>query len=150
MIRACALTGHREVLHDFNKNELYDKLEELIKQGCDTFFCGMAEGFDLIALECLKDLKSKYHIYIEACIPYEGQELHFPPAERKKYRELLLWCDRKTVMFPGYRNGCFLIRNRYMVECADVLLAYCKKSSGGSAYTVKYAREQGKEVYFLS
>lgn len=149
MRRACALTGHRKILPDFDKNGLYDRLEELIKEGCDTFFCGMAEGFDLIALECLKDLKSKYHIYIEACIPYEGQELHFPPAERKKYRELLLWCDRRTVLFPSYRNGCFLIRNRYMVDCADFLLAYCKKTSGGSAYTVNYAKDQGKEVEFL-
>lgn len=150
MRRACALTGHREIMPDFDKNRLYDTLEEIIKKGCDTFFCGMAEGFDLIALECLKDLKSKYHIYIEACIPYEGQELHFQPVERKKYRELLLWCDKRTVMFPSYRKGCFLVRNRYMVDCADFLLAYCKKESGGTAYTVNYAKEQGKEVEFLT
>lgn len=150
MKRACALTGHRELPQKFDKNQLYDRLEELIKKGYDTFFCGMAEGFDLIALECLRDLKEKYHIYIEACVPYEGQELHFAPAERKKYRELLLWCDRKTVLFPGYRNGCFLVRNRYMVDCADTVLAYCVKTSGGTAYTVNYAREKGKEVEYLS
>ncbi|MDE7158688.1 MAG: DUF1273 domain-containing protein [Clostridiales bacterium] len=150
MRRACALTGHRELPPDFNTNALYDCLEEIIKAGCDTFFCGMAEGFDLKALECLKDLKGKYRIYIEACIPYEGQEMHFPPELRKKYRELLMWCDRKTVLFPNYRNGCFLIRNRYMVDCADFLLAYCTKPSGGTAYTVNYAREKGKTVEFFS
>lgn len=149
MIRACALTGHRELPHGFDKNAVYDRLEELIKGGCDTFFCGMAEGFDLLALDCLKDLKKKYRIYIEACIPYAGQELRFPAEEKKKYRALLDWCDKKTVLFPSYRNGCFLIRNRYMVDCADALLAYCVKKQGGSAYTVNYAREKGLPIIYI-
>lgn len=149
MIEACALTGHRILPSDFNKNEVYDKLEELIRSGCDTFFCGMAEGFDLLALDCLKDLKRKYRIYIEACIPYAGQETHFSAEEKRRYRALLPWCDKQTVFFPAYRNGCFLVRNRYMVDCADGLLAYCKQKSGGSAYTVNYAREKGKEIIFI-
>ena len=143
------MTGHRKLPREFDKNAVYDRLEELIKSGCDTFFCGMAEGFDLLALECLTDLKQKYRIYIEACIPYAGQESKFCAEERKKYRELLSWCDKRTVLFPAYRNGCFLIRNKYMVDCCDVLLAYCTKSSGGSAFTVNYAREKGKEIVFL-
>lgn len=143
------MTGHRKLPREFDKNAVYDGLEELIKSGCDTFFCGMAEGFDLLALECLTDLKQKYRIYIEACIPYAGQESKFCAEERKKYRELLSWCDKRTVLFPAYRNGCFLIRNKYMVDCCDVLLAYCTKSSGGSAFTVNYARERGKEIVFL-
>lgn len=149
MIRACALTGHRELPLGFNKNAVYDRLEELIKGGCDTFFCGMAEGFDLLALDCLKDLKKKYRIYIEACIPYAGQELRFSAEEKKRYRALLEWCDKKTVLFPSYRNGCFLIRNRYMVDCADVLLAYCVKESGGSAYTVNYAKEKRLPIIYI-
>lgn len=149
MSRACAMTGHRKLPHEFDKNAVYDRLEELIKSGCDTFFCGMAEGFDLLALECLTDLKQKYRIYIEACIPYAGQESKFCAEERKKYRELLSWCDKRTVLFPAYRNGCFLIRNKYMVDCCDVLLAYCTKSSGGSAFTVNYAREKEKEIVFI-
>lgn len=149
MSRACAMTGHRKLPREFDKNAVYDRLEELIKSGCDTFFCGMAEGFDLLALECLTDLKQKYRIYIEACIPYAGQESKFCAEERKKYRELLSWCDKRTVIFPAYRNGCFLIRNKYMVDCCDVLLAYCTKSSGGSAFTVNYAREKEKEIVFI-
>ncbi|MCI9504756.1 MAG: DUF1273 domain-containing protein [Clostridia bacterium] len=149
MSRACAMTGHRKLPHEFDKNAVYDRLEDLIKSGCDTFFCGMAEGFDLLALECLTDLKQKYRIYIEACIPYAGQESKFCAEERKKYRELLNWCDKRTVLFPAYRNGCFLIRNKYMVDCCDVLLAYCTKSSGGSAFTVNYARDKGKEIVFI-
>ena len=144
---ACALTGHRRLPPDFDFNALYDALEHFAEMGCGTFYCGMAQGFDLAALDCLVDLKMKYPIRIVACIPFAGQERSFPAAERKKYRELLQWCDEKVVLSPAYHAGSYLMRNRYMVERADVLLAYCKKETGGSAYTLRYAREMGLDIY---
>ena len=143
------MTGHRELPPDFDKNKLYDKLEELIAGGCDTFFCGMAEGFDLLALQCLADLKQKYRFYIEACVPYEGQEGGYSPENKRLYRSLISWCDREVVFFTSYRNGCYLVRDRYMVDCADVVLAYCTKDTGGTAYTVKYAAEKKTPVINL-
>ncbi len=142
MRKSCALTGHREISEKFDVNTVYDCLESLILDGCDTFFCGMAQGFDLLALGCLADLKTKYRIFIEACIPFEGQEEHYPAEEKAQYRRLLAWCDRKTVFFESYRNGCYLARNRYMIDCADVVLAYCMKETGGTAYTVRYAEQK--------
>ena len=148
-IWACALTGHRELPPDFNKNALYDKLEEFLKAGCDSFFCGMARGFDLLALECLVALKQKYRFYIEACIPYTGHENGLSRAEKKHYLELLEWCDQKTILFDGYKSGCFLARDRYMVDCSDVVLAYCTKETGGTAYTANYALKKGKPVVYI-
>lgn len=147
--RACALTGHRALPAEFDPNSLYDRLEELIEGGCETFLCGMAQGFDLVALRCLADLKQKHSLYIEACIPYEGFERRFSAEEKRNFTELLTWCDRKTVLFEHYREGCFLSRDRYMVDCADVVLAYCKRETGGTAYTVTYARKKNKPVLFL-
>ena len=146
---ACALTGHRALPPDFNVNGLYDKLEELILRGCDTFFCGMAQGFDLTALKCLVSLKQKYKFYLEACIPYEGHESGFSAESKKDFYELISWCDKKSVMFEKYRDGCFLVRDRYMVDCADAVLAYCTKRTGGTAYTVNYAMKKSKPVIFV-
>ena len=148
-IWSCALSGHRDLPPDFNENALYDKLEELILKGCDTFYCGMAQGFDLAALKCLVDLKQKYRIKIEACIPYAGHESRFPYAEKRRFYELLEWCDRKTVLSPVYRDGCFLARNRYMVDKSDVLLAFCQRETGGTAYTVDYAFKNKIPVIFI-
>lgn len=147
--KTCALTGHREMPDTLDINALYDKLEELVKGGCDTFLCGMAMGFDLAALECLVHLKQKHKIYLEACIPFEGQEARYSQKEKERYRALLEWCDRKTVLFEGYRNGCYLIRDRYMVDCCDLLFAYCMRAKGGTAYTVNYAREKGTEILYF-
>ena len=150
MRKTCALTGHRQLPETFDGNALYDKLEELIKDGCDSFLCGMAEGFDLLALNCLAVLKRKYRIYIEACIPFEGQELTFRDREKARYQNLIQWCDRKTVIFESYQNGCYLARDRYMVDCADFVLAYCTKNTGGSAYTVNYAKQKNVPVINLA
>ena len=149
MSTTCALTGHRVLPTEFDDNALYDALEVLITDGCDTFLCGMAAGFDLRALACLVSLKQKYKIYLEACVPFAGQENSFPAKEREEYRRLIEWCDRKTVLFEKYGKGCFLARNRYMVDCADFVFAYCVREEGGTAYTVRYAAEKGVEVKFF-
>ena len=150
MRKTCALTGHRDLAADFDRNALYDQLEELIRGGCDRFLCGMAAGFDLAAGECLIDLKEKYRIAVVACVPYLGQERGFSEGDRARYRSLLQACDETVVLHERYENGCLLERNRYMVDRADILLAYCLRDKGGTAYTVRYAQKQGIPVYLIS
>ncbi len=147
--KVCALTGHRDLPPDFDRNALYDELEELIREGYDCFLCGMACGFDLTALDCLVELKQKYPIGLEACIPYEGQANGFPAEEKARYDRLLAFCDEKSVLYRGYDRGCFLGRDRYMVDKADLVLAYLTKNTGGTAYTVRYAKKKGVKVQFV-
>ncbi len=147
--KMCALSGHRTLPESFDKNALYDRLEQLIKEGYDYFFCGMAEGFDLTALECLIDLKGRYRVGIEACIPFRGQEKRFSAENRKKYVEYLEWCDYKVYICDAFSKGAYLARNRYMVDCSDSLLAYCREEKGGTFYTVEYAKKIGKEIFFI-
>ena len=149
MSRSCALTGHRHLQADFDENVLSDTLEQLIKEGCHKFYCGMALGFDLTALSYLLKLKKKYEITIEACIPFAGQERFFSEEDKQLYRELLEGCDQKTVLSEKYFNGCYMVRNRYMVDNSEIILAYCRQNSGGTVYTVEYARKSGKTIYFL-
>ena len=144
----CALTGHRALPKYFDENRLLDDLEQLIKGGCDKFICGMAMGFDLAALECLVNLRKKYRFVIEACVPFHGQENTFPPAAKEKYRDLIAWCDVVRILYPEYRDGCYLARDRFMVDRADILYAYCVRERGGTAYTVNYAKKKGVEVKF--
>lgn len=147
--KACALTGHRELPEDFPAGMLAYALEDLVDGGYTVFYCGMARGFDLLALECLAAIKQRKKIFIEACIPYAGHEQSFSLYERKRYKELLSVCDKKTVLFPSYRAGCMLARNRYMVDRCDLVFAYCEKKTGGTAYTVQYAEKCGIEIKFF-
>ena len=145
---ACALTGHRDLPASFNRRILFDELEDLIRKGCDTFFCGMAQGFDLTCLQLLIELKEHYPVYVEACVPFKGQENGFSFENRSLYRDLIKKCDHVTILFERYQNGCYLVRDRYMVDCSDFLFAYCTRSTGGTAYTVRYANSLNKKVVY--
>ncbi len=146
MSYSCALTGHRELPEDFDKDRLYDALEEEILNGCDEFFCGMAFGFDLTALDCLVKLREKYPLRLVACVPYREQDSKYSPENKLLYARLLEACDEKVMVRENKCRGCFHIRDRYMVDRADKVFAYCTKDVGGTVYTVSYAKKRGIEV----
>ena len=150
MKKTCAITGHRELPRDFDKNALYDELDNLVREGCDEFLCGMAEGFDLTALDCLRSLREKYPLILHACIPFAQQDKYFSHDNKKLYAKLLAACNVKTVLSESYFDGCFLARNRFMVDRCDVLFAYCTQKTGGTRYTVNYARKAGIPVLFFN
>lgn len=143
--KACAFTGHRELERDFSPRILKKEVENLIMQEkVDTFYVGMAMGFDLIAAETVLKLKRKYDVKLIACIPFYGQEKYFSDKDKKRYAEILKKCDESILISENYYKGCLLKRNRYMVDNADFLIAYLKKDIGGTAYTVNYYMKNKK------
>ena len=141
----CAITGHRSLPQDFSREHLMEVLRSLILQGVTDFYNGLAIGFDLITAEVLVELRAEYpHIKIHGCIPFYGQEIAFPKEDKLRYVQLVKECDDTVVLSDEYHKGCYFKRNDYMVERADVLLAYCHSQKGGAAYTVRsFARKKG-------
>ena len=148
-MKSCALSGHRVLRADFSVQKLRDALLSLLEQGVTDFYCGMALGFDLAACEELMRLRAQYPLRIVACIPCAGQEERYPPARRRQYARLCAACDECVVLFSSYEQGCMFARNRYMVDRADVLLAYLNAPRGGTFYTVRYAQKKGVPVLFV-
>ena len=134
----CVFTGHRDLGIDFSKSRLKKTIETLIKEGVENFYNGMAIGFDLIAAECVLALRKKYpQVKLIACVPCYGQEKYFSDADKKRYVKILKKADETVTLADHYYQGCMQNRDKYMVEHAEVMIAYCKKSTGGAAYTVK-------------
>ena len=134
----CVFTGHRDLGDDFSKAKLKKEILSLIKEGVEVFYNGMAMGFDLLAAECVLSCKKKYpKIKLVACIPCYGQEKYFSETDKKRYVKILKKADEKVTLAERYHPGCMQKRDKYMVEHADVMIAYCHKPQGGAAYTVK-------------
>lgn len=145
-------TGHRELDGDFSARKLKKEIEKMILRGVKIFYNGMAMGFDLIAAETVLALKKKYpEIRLIACIPCYEQEKYYSDRDKKRYAKAFASADERVFVSENYHRGCMLKRNRYMAERADVMLAYCKKEAGGTAYTVKYFRKLHplNEIVFL-
>jgi uncharacterized phage-like protein YoqJ len=139
---SCAFTGHRQLDKEFSPQKLWTEIETLIQKGVLSFYNGMAMGFDLLAAECVLLLKKKYpQIRLIACIPCYGQERYFSEEDKARYIHLLKVADEKVVLSENYYKWCMQVRDQYMVDHADILLAYCKKETGGAAYTVRYFKK---------
>jgi uncharacterized phage-like protein YoqJ len=130
---------------DKNVNKVTEKLfpvadtpQKMIELGIDTFLCGMAIGFDLAAAEITLSLKRKNpSIRLVACVPCVGQEKYFSKGDQKRYVAALKKADEKVILSENYYKGCMQVRDKYMAERADVMIAYSKKQEGGTAYTVR-------------
>ena len=145
----CAVTGHRVLSSDFSKEELRAALRALAAAGVRTFLCGMALGFDLLCAEEVLLLREELPVRLVACIPCADQAARYPKSARERYERILDRCDERAVLHERYCDGCMFERNRYMVDRADLLLAYYTGRRGGTKYTVGYAEKRGIPVYLI-
>ena len=145
--KTCCVTVHREI--DPRREEqisrmLRDEIEQAVADGFTHFISGFATGADLIFAEAVIALKSKYPITLEAALPYPGRMQSRDP----QFRRCLAACDVVKVHADTYFKGCYMIRNRYMVDRSDrVIAVYDGVSRGGTYNTVRYA--EGKDVRFV-
>ncbi len=147
----CVFTGHRILEEDFDVEKTREEIKKLIENGTRSFLNGMAIGFDLTTAELLLDLKKEYpFIKLIACIPCRGQEKYYSKENKTRYQSVLSRADEIVFLSDGYYQGCMQVRDKYMAERADRMLAYCKKKEGGTAYTVrcfKKLRPDGKIIF---
>lgn len=149
-ISSCAFTGHRELEADFSAEKLVEAIEKCIARGATTFYCGMAKGFDMRAAEyVLLKKRQGENVRLVACIPYLSQSNGFTDEDKGRYNRILHEADERYLVCEEYRRWCLSKRNDYMVDNADAVIAYCRKETGGTAYTVKRALKKKKCVIFV-
>lgn len=158
---ACCFTGHRPLKLPWGyqeddprceslKRRLWDAVSAAYDEGYRHFLCGMAQGCDLYACECVLKLREAHgDVSLEAALPCPTQADGWPPEERERYRRLLGACDYETMVSARYSPGCMLRRDRYMVDHASMLIAMFDGSAGGTRYTMEYAMKRGLDVVDL-
>lgn len=144
--KTACLTGHRILQKDFDKKRLYLRLEELLKDGYDTFLVGMAIGFDTEGFKVLLDLKNKYDLKIIACIPCLDQSKRFNKNQKEEYDTLLTKADEKILISTEYTPTCMQKRNKFMVDYSSVVVSYLRHERGGTTNTVAYAIKTGRRI----
>jgi uncharacterized phage-like protein YoqJ len=104
---------------------------------------GMALGVDQWAANICNKLK----IPLIAAIPFEGQEKMWPEKSKKVYQSLLQKASEKIVVCEGgYSAYKMQLRNEWMVNHCDILLAVWDGSKGGTGNCVDYAmKKMGQE-----
>ena len=150
----CCFTGHR-----FSAARDVDPLRELLKKeiahqaenGRTVFCAGGAMGFDTVAAECVLEAKKENpDIKLLLFLPHKGQASSWREADKRRYSEILGSADGVSYACEEYVQGCMLTRNRQLCDASSVCIAFLEHGSGGTFYTVKYARDHGLQIVNLA
>ncbi len=141
----CCFTGHRTI-PAFQLAEVEactaKAITSLADLGYTTFLSGGAVGFDLLAAGIVLRLKNKYpHLRLVMVLPCKDQSAKWNYVQKQQYESILSRADEVICLSENYFSGCMHIRNRFLVNHSSICIAYLTRSSGGTAYTVRYAEE---------
>lgn len=147
--KTCAISGHRRLPENFDRENLKRILTEFVKRDFDTFLIGMALGFDTVCFNILEELRKEYKINLIACVPCLNQDYNFTSEQKKEYLRMLNSANQVVYVNRNYSKYCMSIRNRFMVDNASVLICYLRQNFGGTYSTKKYAEKSGKLIYMV-
>lgn len=152
--RTCCFTGHRD-LPALEQKRVAAKLEQtiisLINRGIIFYGAGGARGFDTLAAQAVLNLKRHYpNIKLILVLPCLTQTQGWRAADIAEYERIKAQADKVVYTSQEYTNGCMHKRNRHLVDHSSVCVCYLTKCSGGTAYTVQYAREHGLKIFNLA
>lgn len=118
----------------------------LIALNPEETISGMALGFDWIGAE----VSIKLGIPFIASVPFIGQESIWPEHSKKQYRELLAKAKEVVIVSEGsYSVEKMQIRNCWMADRADEVIACFDGTKGGTKNCIDYAIKKGKRIYCI-
>lgn len=152
---SCCFTGHRRIPEQdglWVRRRLREKILALAEEGMTTFLAGGALGFDTMAAQEVLRVRAMGFptLQLMLVLPYVGQDSQWSQRDGVVFRTLLRQADQVVYMGQEYRKGCMNQRNRYLVDHSGYCICYLTRERSGTAYTARYAREQGLEVCNLA
>ena len=148
--QTCCFTGHREITLPVEtiQYNLEKQLKELISSGVIYYGAGGALGFDTIAALTVIKLRQIYpHIKLIMVLPCKEQTKGWNSNDIEIYNYILNQADKVVYTSENYYPGCMHKRNRHLVDNSSHCICYLEKNTGGTAYTVNYAKEKGLTIY---
>lgn len=144
--------------------KLLKKVESIIENNKDEkfhFICGGALGIDQMSFHICNKLKEKYpgKIILEMAIPFKDQpNAWFNEVDINRYilhknqADIITYVDElENYKFDRVPTGVYhpaklQIRNKYMVDNSDLVIAVWDTSPGGTKNCVNYAKKHNKNI----
>ena len=148
--QTCCFTGHRKIPLDQLESvtqRLRDAVIATIKDGYLYFGAGGALGFDTLAAQTVLNLKKDYQqIKLILVLPCKTQTRGWKQEDIEEYNRIMKAADKVVYTSQDYYNGCMHKRNRHLVDNSSLCICYLNSNTGGTAYTVDYAKSVGCRV----
>ena len=108
---------------------------------------GGALGFDTFAAQTVLDMKKEYpQLRLILVLPCEDQTRGWRSEDIAVYEDIKRRSDKVVYVSREYTPDCMHRRNRHLVDHSGTCICYLTRDSGGTAYTVDYARREGLHV----
>lgn len=126
------------------KSLIYYHIYESINEGYTDFMSGLARGIDLWAAMCVIEFKkSNPDIRLIAVKPFRDHMNSFKGHELEQLENVLENADETVCTSEYYSKNVYSVRNRYMVEHSDKLIAFVSNYRSGTGQTIRFAKNLG-------
>ncbi|MDD4715963.1 MAG: SLOG family protein [Oscillospiraceae bacterium] len=150
--KACCFTGHRKFTPNIDcEKRLEESIVGLIGNGVCYFGCGGALGFDTFAAVTVLRLREVYPtVRLILVLPCPEQAKYWNASDLALYESIKARADKIVYASERYDRFCMQKRNCLLVDGSSYCICYLNDAKGGTASTVRYARQKGVEVINLS
>lgn len=155
-----AITGHRPSKLGWGYNYNHPKWIALkdwfkdyfVRHNVTDVWTGMALGVDTVAALAVLELKDEgYNIRLHCAIPCIGHSSAWKDeATVNLYNSILRRADEVVIVTKApYKSWMMQVRNKYMVNRCDEVLAVWDGTEGGTGNCIEYAREVCRPIVVL-
>lgn len=109
---------------------------------------GMALGWDQAVAQACVDLDIPYI----AAVPFAGQDSLWPRDSRARYDRLIAWASNVEIVTERYEMPvarALQVRNEWMVDRCQIVLALWNGTFGGTHNCIKYAKKHHRPIVNL-
>ncbi len=147
----CTFLGHREVYQCGIEARLEAEIEKLLQTDSEfTFLTGGMGQFDDMGADAVRAAKRRHHekrIILELVRPYMSNRMN---TDKEYYQVVYDQIVIPEKADTAHYKAAIQIRNRWMVDQSDTIIAYVYRDFGGAFASVGYAKRQGKHVINLA
>lgn len=147
--RSVCFTGHRldklpsGAIRRVVLSMLYEEIQFAVERGVDTFYTGMASGIDMYAADyVLKQRELHPNLRLICVKPFAGCGHALRGDERYHFNSLLAGADAIIELSDHYHNICYRLRNQYMIDHSDLLIAVVGEMRSGTGQTIRMAKRR--------
>ena len=147
-----AFFGHRYIDNPFQIEERLDIIiERLIRENeYVEFLVGRNGDFDQYVSSAVCRVKKQYrddNNFLVLVLPYPTAEYQNNVKYFEEYYDEIEICQASA---KAHFKGAMQIRNREMVDRADLIVCCIDHESGGAYQTIQYAQKQNKKIINLA
>lgn len=142
-LHRCCFTGHRPEKMELVEKEIKPLLEKAIDDAIADGYVTFITGTDIWAAEIvLERKKTNKNLHLICALPHPNFENRRSMTEKMSFYKIIKKADIVKEINDHYFTGCYQVRNEWMVDRSNLVIAVFNGQKSGTKNTVDYAKKR--------